>query len=196
MLKLARVSRHDVVYDLGCGYGQNLIVAAKKFAVPKCIGVEQVRSRYETAKHHVAKRRLTRRIRIVYGDMDDLLKGRFKGIKPSEATLVLYTIQTTTKVVKLLSQSLGHDCRLVYNAGNGVFPEIKPVAVDYPFYMSTVPFESPDSERDWLTSVLMDEQSEKWSMTKLWTRLTAKLALNRRETKSYRRRLGETLSED
>jgi len=193
MLKLARVSKSDVLYDLGCGYAMNLIVAAEKFAVRKCGGIEQVRNRCEEAKRRVAKHGLSHRIRIVRGDMDDLLKGRFQDIDPSEATVALYTIVTTDRIVKLLAQSLSPGCKLVYNAGNGIFPEMKPVDLDYPFYLSVVPFEPPISERDWLTSVLMDEGVGRWPVSRLWERLRERLELNKRETKSYRKRLAKAI---
>src|SRR5205823_874197 len=119
-LKLAKLSASDVLFDLGCGYAKNLIVAAEKFGVRRCIGVEHVKSRCQRAREQVAQRRLSQRIIIVYRDMDDLLTGRFRDVDPSEATVVLYTIQTTRKIAKLLTQSLRPGCRLVYNADNGV----------------------------------------------------------------------------
>ena len=193
MLELARVSKSDVLYDLGCGHAQNLIVAARKLGVRRCVGVEQVRNRYERAREEVARERLSGRIKIVHGNMDDLLNGRFKAFDPSEATVVLYTIVTTSRIVKLLSQSLKHGCRLLYNAGNGVFPEVKPVALDYPFCLSVLPFEPPISQRDWLKAVLMEERVERWPVSKLWKRLGGKLNLNKREVKSYQKRLAKII---
>ena len=126
--------------------------------------------------------------------MDDLLTGRFRGVDPSEATVVLYTIQTTKKIAKLLTQSLRQGCRLLYNAGNGVFPEIMPTALDYPFYVSTVPFTPLLSERAWLKAILQDETVGRQSVSKLWERLREKLQLNKRETESYQKRLGHALN--
>jgi predicted RNA methylase len=40
MLKVARVSSKDVVYDLGCGDGRVLIIAAKEFGA-KAVGIEK-----------------------------------------------------------------------------------------------------------------------------------------------------------
>lgn len=194
MLKLAKTSGSDVLFDLGCGYARNLIVGAEKFGIDKGIGVEHVRSRYDRARQHVARRRLSQRIRIVYGDMDDLLIGRFRGVNPSEATVVLYTIQPTRKVAGLLAQSLRRGCRLVYNAGNGVFPEIMPVALDFPFYVSTIPFAPPRSERGWLTAILKDERIGRQSVPQLWQRFREKLHLNKRETESYQKRLQRALN--
>jgi len=182
MLNLAKASPRDVLFDLGCGYARNLIVGVEKFGIGKALGVEQVRSRYDKALENVARRKLSQKIRIVYGNMDDLLIGRFRGVDPSEATVVLYTIQTTRKIANLLSQSLRPGSRVVYNAGNGVFPETMPTAVDFPFYMATVPFAPPRSRRGWLVAILKDERTGQESIPKLWQRFREKLQLSKRET--------------
>lgn len=192
MLKLADTSETDVLFDLGCGFARNLIVAARKFGVRKCLGVEQIRNRCESAKEEVARHSLSQRIRIIHGDIGNLLQGKVKGVQPFEATVVLYTIVTTKRVLKLFSHSLSEGCRLVYYARNGVFPEIKPNAVDYPFYMSVFPFDLPSSERDWLTSILVDENVRSLSVSELWSRVGKKLGLNSRDIKGYQKRCGKS----
>ena len=123
-----------------------------------------------------------------------MFAGRFRGVDPSEATVVLYTIQTTKKIANLLIQTLRPGCRLVYNAGNGVFPEIMPIALDFPFYLSTAPFAPPMSERGWLESILKDEPVRRQSVARLWKRFREKRHLNKRETESYQKRLGHALN--
>ena len=41
MLRLARAGPRDVFCDLGCGWGQNLIIALTEFEVAKVVGVEK-----------------------------------------------------------------------------------------------------------------------------------------------------------
>src|SRR5882672_2122716 len=63
MLKLVEAGKDDVFYDLGCGWGQNLIVAATEFGVRKCVGIEMLTHRFRKAKEFVSKRSLSKQIK-------------------------------------------------------------------------------------------------------------------------------------
>jgi ribosomal protein L11 methylase PrmA len=92
MLKLANTSPQDVVYDLGCGDGRILLIAAKEFGVKKAVGIEKDPERYKVALTRVREEGLENKIEIRLGDFFD------ENI--SDATVV--TIFLLTSVNELL----------------------------------------------------------------------------------------------
>ncbi len=58
MLHLAKAGPSDVFYDLGSGWGQNLIVALTEFGVRKAVGIEQDRERHHVSLERLEKRRI------------------------------------------------------------------------------------------------------------------------------------------
>ncbi len=71
MIRLARVGRGDVVYDLGCGDGR-LVVAAAKAGAHKAVGVDIDPERVAAAKANVAAAGVQDAARIVEGDLFEL----------------------------------------------------------------------------------------------------------------------------
>jgi hypothetical protein len=61
--KFANISPKDIIYDLGCGDAEVLILAAKKYGA-KGIGIEIELSRFLFAKIRVFKNKLNKRIQI------------------------------------------------------------------------------------------------------------------------------------
>lgn len=63
MARLAKISKDDVVYDLGCGDGRMVITAVKKFHAKKGVGVdldpERVKDSQENAKKNEVEDRVT-----------------------------------------------------------------------------------------------------------------------------------------
>lgn len=198
MLTLVKAGRNDIFYDLGCGWAQNLIVAATEFNVKKCVGIERLKPRYLKAKERVKRRSLSNRIRIVKGEFDDLLEGKLD-VDIKEATIVLYALDTDKEILDKLSKGLQQGCRLVYYY-IALFPEIKPDYVDYPFYVSVFPFTRPRSQLDWLRSVVLKKRSsinnKKPSEEELWDELYHDYnvdALSRNDVNKYRKRLTDFL---
>ena len=103
---LAKITKDDVVYDLGCGDGTALITAAKQFGA-RGVGVEIDPFRYWFAKL---------RIRI-QGLQDDIAikRDNFFNIDTSEATVVImYLIpKTLAKLKPKLLQELKPGTRIV-----------------------------------------------------------------------------------
>ncbi len=175
MLRLARARRDDVFYDLGCGWAQNLIVAATEFGVRKCVGIERDKRRYLKAVQRVRARGLSPRIKIVRGNFEDLVDGTLAGEDIKEASIVFYGLSTSAEFLERLSNRLKKGARLAYYY-NTLFPEIKADGSDYPFYVSTHPFTKPVSERDWLDSIIRKKKStlktgSKPSTKELWDEL-------------------------
>ncbi len=63
MLKLARVKRRDLVYDLGCGDGRIVITAAKKYGA-RAIGFDIDPQRLEDSRQNVRAAGVADRVRI------------------------------------------------------------------------------------------------------------------------------------
>ncbi len=67
MLDLAEVGPEDLVYDLGCGDGRILVVAARQFGA-RAVGIEIDPLRYLWCRGLVAALGLSEQVQVVYGD--------------------------------------------------------------------------------------------------------------------------------
>ncbi len=67
MLQLADVREDEVVYDLGCGDGRVLIIAAKEFGA-RAVGIEIRRDLYEQCLRRVRDLGLEDKIKILHGN--------------------------------------------------------------------------------------------------------------------------------
>jgi SAM-dependent methyltransferase len=79
MLKVARTSKKDIVYDLGCGDGRVLIIAAKEFGA-KAVGIEKNWFLYRISKWRIEKEGLRKKVKVLHKDFFD--------VNLSNATLV------------------------------------------------------------------------------------------------------------
>ena len=68
MLELAQVGPDDVVYDLGCGDGRILFMAAQKFGA-RAVGVELDESLYKETSKRARQLNLEDRVKIIHGDL-------------------------------------------------------------------------------------------------------------------------------
>jgi SAM-dependent methyltransferase len=68
MLKLARVTADDVVYDLGSGDGRIVILAAQKYGA-KGVGIELDPRLVETSRQVAREAELADRVKFVVGDL-------------------------------------------------------------------------------------------------------------------------------
>jgi precorrin-6B methylase 2 len=204
MLRLARVEAGDTFYDLGSGWGQNLILALTEAGAGKVVGIEQDGERREVSLKRLAKwarkrPELKGRFSVVSGDFDDLLKGELEGANLKEATVVFYGLSTYRELLQGIERNWKgqQGKRLAYR---WVFPEILPDRKDYPFFVSDFPFKKPRTELEWLNKVVGKERSSIEEGTpeteELWEELTHDYDLKReaREIKYYKKRLRETLT--
>ena len=68
MLRMANVEAGDVVYDLGCGDGRIVVMAAQKFGA-RGVGVDIDPRRIEEARENAAKAGVANRTRFHLGDL-------------------------------------------------------------------------------------------------------------------------------
>jgi SAM-dependent methyltransferase len=68
MLKLARVTKDDVVYDLGCGDGRIVVTAAQVYGA-RGVGIDIDPQRVKESRENVAKAGVGNLVTIVEGDL-------------------------------------------------------------------------------------------------------------------------------
>jgi len=89
MLKLAEVKDSDTVYDLGCGDGRIVVMAAKKFGA-KSVGIDIDPERIKEANDNAAQNGVTGKVKFVEQDLFAANIG--------EATVVTLYLLTTVNL--------------------------------------------------------------------------------------------------
>jgi hypothetical protein len=166
MLQLVKVGEGDVFYDLGSGWGQNLILALSEANAAKVVGIENDEGRRKKALGRLdawakARPEFKGRYSVILGDFDRLLKDKLEGASLKEATVVFYGLSTYKALVEgIWEQWEGRSGgrRFVYYY-RWLFPEILADGRDYPFLVSNFPFKRPRNELEWLKSVVGKEHS-------------------------------------
>ena len=69
MLKVAKVGKDDVLYDLGSGDGRIPITAAQKYGIARGIGIDINPQRIKEANENLRKARVGERVRFVNADL-------------------------------------------------------------------------------------------------------------------------------
>jgi len=67
MLELTKIKRDDILYDLGCGDGRALTLAAKKYGI-KAVGIEKNPLLFWLCKRNIRKNKLEDKIKIIKKD--------------------------------------------------------------------------------------------------------------------------------
>lgn len=182
MFKLANIDKDDIFLDLGCGWGQNLIVALTEFNVKKAIGIEN-----NSERNKIARKRLERlekigisknRHDVIKADFDyEFLRDKVKEYKLSDATCVFYGLSTSKSLLNKIEKRMKKGTRMIcyYDC---LFPEIMPNkdGVDFPFFVYTFPFKKTTSEIKWLQTIVQKEHSTitrnaKPTIEELWDEL-------------------------
>ncbi len=90
--KLAKIGKKDIVYDLGCGDGELILLAAKKYGA-NAVGVEIDFLRYFYAKTRVAINELNGKIKLKR-------KNFFKENISNASIIVVYLVPKTLDKLK------------------------------------------------------------------------------------------------
>jgi precorrin-6B methylase 2 len=69
MLKVAKVGKDDVLYDLGSGDGRIPITAAQKYGIARGIGIDINPQRIKEANENLRKARVGDRVRFINADL-------------------------------------------------------------------------------------------------------------------------------
>jgi hypothetical protein len=161
MMKLAKITKSDVFYDLGSGHGQNLIMALTEFNAKKVVGFENNRKRRKKSIERLEKWSKARsdiekeRWQVLHYDFHKLLYGKIKKQIASveEATVLFYGLESgadfSRRIAKGWENTTGPKKRLVYYR-NCLIPEIMPDRFDEPFFVSEFPFKPTIDKLEWL----------------------------------------------
>jgi ribosomal protein L11 methylase PrmA len=68
MLKMARIKKSDLVYDLGCGDGRILVLAAQKYGC-RSVGYDIDPERVKASRENVARNGVEKLVKIVQADI-------------------------------------------------------------------------------------------------------------------------------
>jgi hypothetical protein len=207
MMKLAKVTKDDVFYDLGSGHGQNLIVSLTEFDAKKVVGFENNRKRRKKSIERLEKWSEARgdlgkgKWQILHYDFHKLLYGKTKKEIASveEATVLFYGLESgadfARRIAKGWLDTTGPRRRLVYYR-NCLIPEIMPDRSDEPFFVSEFPFKPTMDKIEWLKAVTGKTKSslvkgEEPGETELWDDLRHDWGLERSDddVANVRRRL-------
>jgi cyclopropane fatty-acyl-phospholipid synthase-like methyltransferase len=144
LLTLARATKKDVFYDLGCGRGQLCVVAVKEFGVRRAVGIEMHAGRARKAAEYVKRLGLSDRIEIRSED--------FMDSDISDATVVYCGHYEVEGDVERFEDELARGSRLV----TLFLPLVGlvPTAADYPFYSMGLPFQKTEDVSLWISRVL------------------------------------------
>jgi ubiquinone/menaquinone biosynthesis C-methylase UbiE len=71
MLRMAELKEGNILYDLGCGDGRIVIMAAQRFGA-NCVGVELDDGRYHRCVRKVRELQLQGQVKIVHGNAMDI----------------------------------------------------------------------------------------------------------------------------
>ncbi len=109
MLKLAEVTRNDIVYDLGCGDGRFVVTAARQFGA-RGVGIDIDPDRISEARELAQRTGADDRVRFVEGDLFEA--------DISEATVVTLYLLTrlNLKLRPKLQKELRPGTRIVSHA--------------------------------------------------------------------------------
>lgn len=144
LLNLARATKKDVFYDLGCGRGQLCVVAVTEFGVKRAVGIEMHSGRAAKAAAYVEKLGLSDRIEIRNED--------FMDSDIHDATVVYCGTYEMEEDVAHFGAGLRAGSRFVTLFLP--FAGVLPTASDYPFYCMEAPFRTTSDLPLWISKVL------------------------------------------
>jgi SAM-dependent methyltransferase len=147
LLGLARTTKRDVFYDLGCGRGQLCVVAVKEFGVKKAVGIEMHAGRARKAAEYVESLGLS--------DLIEIRNEDFMDSDIHDATVLYCGHYEVEGDVERFERELGAGARFVTLFLP--FVGVVPTAADYPFYMMKVPFTRTRDAPLWIAKVLFRE---------------------------------------
>lgn len=143
IFNLVNLGHDDVFYDLGCGEGNTVYIAAKEYKVKKAIGIEWKKKLIEKAN------------KKIHGINNALvIHQNIKNAYLAKGTVFLFWFYDTSivkKMVKRFSQEIQPGARIISVWSP---PDlIKPDKTDFPFFVSTLPFKYAKNFQDQIHSM-------------------------------------------
>jgi uncharacterized protein (TIGR03000 family) len=108
MMKLAKVGKEDVVYDLGCGDGRIIVTAVKKFNAKRGVGVDLNPERIKEAKESAKKEGVADKVEFRKGDVFQV-----KDISKATVVMVYLSDDLNQQLRRTLFKQLKPGTRIV-----------------------------------------------------------------------------------
>jgi len=106
MLRIAELKEGDILYDLGCGDGRIIIMAAQRFHA-NCVGVELDDGRYNKCVRKVKELGLQNQVSIVHGNVMDV------SLKDADVITLYLLTRSNEKLKPNLERDLKTGARVV-----------------------------------------------------------------------------------
>lgn len=143
MFKLARLSKKDIFYDLGCGNSNAVYIASTEYKVKKAIGVEK---RKKLVANLLEKTRSLRNAKVIIGDI--------RSVDISNGNVFLFWFhdeKVVKKMVEKFSAELKDGSRLISIWSP---PDlVVPYRTDFPFFVSRTPFKFAKSIEEQIKAI-------------------------------------------
>ncbi|NHJ48603.1 MAG: methyltransferase domain-containing protein [Asgard group archaeon] len=121
MLELANVQPGETVYDLGCGDGRTIVMAARRFGA-NAIGIEIDPMRYLWCQFLITILFLRKKVKVIHGDIFE------KDISDADVVFCYLLQSTNDKLEEKLVQELSPETRVVSNTF--IFRSLPTIATD------------------------------------------------------------------
>jgi uncharacterized protein (TIGR03000 family) len=108
MLKLARVGKDDVVFDLGCGDGRVVVTAVSKFMAKKGVGVDLDPERIKESKENAKEAGVAAKVEF---RQEDVLK--VKDLGAASVVFLYLADELNEKLLPVLKKELKDGARIV-----------------------------------------------------------------------------------
>jgi SAM-dependent methyltransferase len=138
MLRIASVTKDDIVYDLGCGDGRIVIMAAKQFSAHG-VGLDIDPRRIEESNENARKAGVTDKVRFIEGDL-------FRADLSKATVVTLYLLPSVNlRLRPKLQQELRPGTRIVsHNYDMGDWRPLKQLQIDdHTVYLWVIPEKTP-----------------------------------------------------
>jgi len=121
MLRLAELKKDEVLYDLGCGDGRILVIAAQEFGA-QAVGVELNLNLVREGREKISSLDLENRVKIIHGNILET------DISPADLVTLYLTTSANEKVKPKMEQELRTGARIVSHDFG--IPGWKPAKID------------------------------------------------------------------
>jgi len=143
ILRLARLKKNDIFYDLGCGNSNVVYIAATQYKVKKAIGIEKRK------KSVIELSKKTRGLRNVKILIDDIRK-----VDISDGNVFLFWFHDDIVIEKMMqkfSTELQKGSRIIsiWSPPHMIIPD----KIDFPFFVSRTPFKYAKSIEEQIKAI-------------------------------------------
>jgi len=134
MLEVANIQRGDVLYDVGCGDGEIVITAAKKYGI-RCVGFDVRQERVTDSRANIKKNNLESLVSIQYKDIFTV------DMSPATVVTMYLLPKLNLKMINQLKVCRPGTRVVSYDFDMGYIKPEKYIPVDgHSVYMWTLPF--------------------------------------------------------